>query len=219
MKGQYSKRLDEFVKKLKVEGRVPSILLHSCCAPCSSYCIEFLAEYFDVTVFYYNPNIYPDEEYLMRVRQQQDFINRFPAARPVSFIEGEFEKDRFYDEVARGYEDCPERGERCERCFFLRLSETAKRAAADGFEYFATTLTISPQKDVDVLNEVGQRCARLYGVSYLETEFRKKGGYLRSCEISREYDMYRQDYCGCVYSKQERDRQRQENEKESGRKQ
>ena len=204
MKGQYQRNLDIFINELKGEGRVPSLLLHSCCAPCSSYCIEYLSEFFDLTVFYYNPNIYPDEEYLMRVRQQQDFIKRFPAKRPVKFIEGDFEKERFYTEVAKGYEDCPERGERCRRCFYLRLSETAKRAKQEGLEYFATTLTISPQKDVEVLNEVGRQCAAEFGISYLETEFRKKGGYLRSCEISREYEMYRQDYCGCVYSMRER---------------
>ena len=193
---------------------MPTLLLHSCCAPCSSYCIEYLSQFFAITVFYYNPNIYPDEEYFHRVKEQQRFISEFPTKHPVSFIEGDFEKDRFYNEVARGLEQEPERGARCTKCFELRLGETAKRAAAEGFEYFATTLTISPQKNVELLNEIGEAMGRQYGVNYLATEFRKKNGYLRSTQISKEYDMYRQDYCGCVYSKQERERQMAESQQQ-----
>ncbi len=196
--------------KSEPEGKVPSVLLHSCCAPCSSYCIETLSEEYEVTVFYYNPNIYPDEEYFMRVKEQERFIKEFPTKYPVRFIEGDFEKERFYSEVAAGLEDEPERGKRCEKCFYLRLYETAKRASLEGIEYFATTLTISPQKDIDLINSVGEKAAEDFPVKYMPTAFRKKNGYLRSCEISKEYEMYRQDYCGCVYSKQERERQKED---------
>ena len=203
----YQRELDQLIEEIEAEGKVPTLLLHSCCAPCSSYCIEYLSQFFAITVFYYNPNIYPDEEYFHRVKEQQRFIREFPTKHPVSFIEGDFEKDRFYSEVAKGLEKEPERGARCTKCFELRLGETAKRAAAEGMDYFATTLTISPMKDVELLNSIGAAMGERYGVEYLATEFRKKNGYLRSTQISKEYDMYRQDYCGCVYSKVERESQ------------
>ena len=203
----YQRELDQLIEGIEAEGKVPTLLLHSCCAPCSSYCIEYLSQFFAITVFYYNPNIYPDEEYFHRVKEQQRFISEFPTKHPVSFIEGDFEKDRFYSEVAKGLEKEPERGARCTKCFELRLGETAKRAAAEGMDYFATTLTISPMKDVELLNSIGAAMGERYGVEYLATEFRKKNGYLRSTQISKEYDMYRQDYCGCVYSKVERESQ------------
>lgn len=204
----YQRELDQLIEGIEAEGKVPTLLLHSCCAPCSSYCIEYLSQFFAITVFYYNPNIYPDEEYFHRVKEQQRFISEFPTKHPVSFIEGDFEKDRFYSEVAKGLEKEPERGVRCTKCFELRLGETAKRAAAEGMDYFATTLTISPMKDVELLNTIGAVMGERYGVAYLATEFRKKNGYLRSTQISKEYDMYRQDYCGCVYSFQERETQK-----------
>ena len=204
----YQRELDQLIEEIEAEGKVPTLLLHSCCAPCSSYCIEYLSQFFAITVFYYNPNIYPDEEYFHRVKEQQRFISEFPTKHPVSFIEGDFEKDRFYSEVAKGLEKEPERGARCTKCFELRLGETAKRAAAEGMDYFATTLTISPMKDVELLNSIGAAMGERYGVEYLATEFRKKNGYLRSTQISKEYDMYRQDYCGCVYSYQERESQK-----------
>ena len=203
----YQRELDQLIEEIEAEGKVPTLLLHSCCAPCSSYCIEYLSQFFAITVFYYNPNISPDEEYFHRVKEQQRFISEFPTKHPVSFIEGDFEKDRFYSEVAKGLEKEPERGARCTKCFELRLGETAKRAAAEGMDYFATTLTISPMKDVELLNSIGAAMGERYGVEYLATEFRKKNGYLRSTQISKEYDMYRQDYCGCVYSFQERESQ------------
>ena len=206
-KRNYQKELDQLISEIETEGKVPTLFLHSCCAPCSSYCIEYLSQFFAITVFYYNPNIYPDEEYYHRVKEQQRFIEQFPTKHPVSFIEGDFEKDRFYSEVARGLEDEPERGARCAKCFALRLGETAKRAEALDFDYFATTLTISPQKDVELINEIGEQIGREEGIAYLPTEFRKRNGYLRSTQISKEYDMYRQDYCGCVYSKREREAQ------------
>ncbi|MCR5099641.1 MAG: epoxyqueuosine reductase QueH [Lachnospiraceae bacterium] len=199
-KPDYQRQLDNIILDHRSRSEVPRVLLHSCCAPCSSYCVEYLSEDFLVTVFYYNPNIYPDEEYLHRVREQERFLSEFPTKHPVGFIEGDFEKKRFYDEVARGLENEPERGRRCEKCFELRLSETAKRAVAEGFDYFCTTLTISPQKDPVLLNTIGKRLGEEYGVAFLPSEFRKREGYKRSTEISREYGMYRQNYCGCVYS-------------------
>ena len=188
------------IQNLERDEHVPSLFLHSCCAPCSSYCIEYLSQYFHVTVFYYNPNIYPDEEYYHRVKEQQEFIKKFPTKYPVKFIEGDFEKERFYKEVAAGLEDEPERGRRCVKCFDLRLRETAKRAKAEGFDYFCTTLTISPMKDAVLLNELGAKIGDEEGISFLPSDFKKKNGYLRSCEISKEYNMYRQDYCGCEFS-------------------
>ena len=199
-KPDYQGMLDAIIEENQKTGTVPRVLLHSCCAPCSSYCVELLSKSFLVTVFYYNPNIYPDEEYEHRVREQERFLREFPTVHPVEFIEGDFEKDRFYDEVAKGLEQEPERGARCVKCFELRLRETAKLAAKNHFDYFCTTLTISPQKDPVLLNTIGQRLGEEYGVPFLPSEFRKREGYKRSTEISREYGMYRQNYCGCLYS-------------------
>lgn len=205
-KKNYQLELENLIKTFERDEQVPSLFLHSCCAPCSSYCIEYLSQYFRVTVFYYNPNIYPDEEYYHRVKEQQEFIKKFPTKYPVNFIEGDFEKDRFYLEVAAGLENEPERGRRCVKCFDLRLRETAKRAKAEGFDYFCTTLTISPMKDATLLNEIGTRIGAEVGVPFLPSDFKKKNGYLRSCEISKEYNMYRQDYCGCEFSLEERNK-------------
>ena len=182
---------------------MPTLLLHSCCAPCSSYVLEYLSEYFRITVFYYNPNIYPQEEYAMRVGEQQEFIRRFPAKYPISFIEGAYDTQRFY-EMAKGMEEVPEGGERCFRCYELRLREAGELACARNSDYFTTTLSISPLKNADKLNEIGMRIGEELGVTYLQSDFKKKNGYKRSTELSKEYGMYRQDYCGCVYSYRER---------------
>jgi hypothetical protein len=196
--------LEQTLEKLQEQGgEAPALLLHSCCAPCSSYVLEYLSQYFRITVFYYNPNIYPDSEYLMRVREQQEFIRRFPAKYPIDFIEGAYDTARFY-EMAHGMEELPEGGERCFRCYELRLRETAALAAERGYDYFTTTLSISPLKNADKLNEIGGMLAEEYGVPYLYSDFKKKNGYKRSTELSREYGMYRQDYCGCVYSWRQR---------------
>lgn len=202
-KVNYQKELDNLIASLTKEGQVPSLLLHSCCAPCSSYCIEYLSQFFNVTVFYYNPNIYPDEEYYHRVKEQQRFISQFPTKHPVKFIEGDYDKDSFYA-IAKGLEKEPEKGRRCHKCYDLRLRKTATVAKDLGFDYFTTTLTISPMKDSQVLNEIGINIGEELGVHWLPSDFKKKEGYKRSTEISREYDMYRQDYCGCVYSYNER---------------
>ena len=204
----YQKELDKLIAKFTEEGRVPSLLLHSCCAPCSSYCIEYLSQYFHVTVFYYNPNIYPDDEYYHRVKEQQRFINEFPTKYPVDFIEGDYDKSSFYD-IAKGLEKEPEKGMRCHKCYDLRLRRTATVAKEKMFDFFSTTLTISPMKDSQVLNEIGEAIGKELGVNWLYSDFKKKEGYKRSTEISKEYDMYRQDYCGCVYSYNERQLQKQ----------
>lgn len=202
----YQKELDKVIESLSQQEKVPTLLLHSCCAPCSSYVLEYLSNYFGITVFYYNPNIYPDEEYEMRVREQQRFIRAFPAKHPIDFIEGAYDKERFY-EMARGLEQVPEGGERCFQCYELRLREAGELAKARGFDYFTTTLSISPMKNAEKLNEIGLRLAEELGVAYLCSDFKKRNGYKRSTELSREYGMYRQDYCGCVYSYHERHNQ------------
>ena len=191
------------IQKLTEDGRTPRLLLHSCCAPCSSYVLEYLSEYFSITVFYYNPNIYPPEEFGKRVEEQERLIRELPAKHPVSFLEGPYEPERFY-EMAKGLEQIPEGGERCFRCYRLRLLETAQMARAGDFDYFTTTLSISPLKNAQKLNEIGARLAEEYGVPYLFSDFKKRNGYKRSTELSAEYGLYRQDYCGCVYSLRER---------------
>lgn len=205
-KVNYQLKMEEIIRNNCSETKVPSVLLHSCCAPCSSYCIECLAKYFAVTVFYDNPNIYPEEEYWMRVKEQKRFIEQFPTRHPVAFLEGSYEPERFY-EMARGMEALPEGDRRCYACYELRLKDTAKQAKAGGFDYFTTTLSISPMKNASWLNEIGQRLEQEYGISYLYSDFKKKNGYKRSTEISKEYEMYRQYYCGCVFSKNQRDRE------------
>ena len=206
-KQNYQRLLEQTLTKIEADtaaGRsVPTLLLHSCCAPCSSYVLEYLSRYFRITVFYYNPNIYPEQEYRMRVREQQEFIRRFPAKYPISFVEGAYDTERFY-EMAKGLEQVPEGGERCFRCYELRLREAGELAREGGFDFFTTTLSISPLKNAEKLNEIGVRIGEEFGVTYLPSDFKKKSGYKRSTELSKEYGMYRQDYCGCVYSYQER---------------
>lgn len=199
----YQKELEKELEKIHKEGKVPKLLLHSCCAPCSSYVLEYLSEYFEITVLYYNPNIYPEDEYVKRVEEQQNFIRAMKGTYPISFAEGNYDTDRFY-EMAKGLEAVKEGGERCFRCYELRLRETAVLAAEKGFDYFTTTLSISPMKNAQKLNEIGENLAEEYGVHYLFSDFKKKNGYKRSIELSGEYGLYRQDYCGCVFSMREK---------------
>ncbi len=184
------------------EERRPTLLLHSCCAPCSSYCLEYLSRYFDITVFYYNPNITEEAEYEHRVGEQRRLTEEFES---VSFREGPYDRERFF-KAARGLEAAPEGGERCARCFALRLSRTAREAAAGEYDYFTTTLSISPMKDAQKLNEIGSRMAKAFGSRWLPADFKKRNGYKRSVELSAQYNLYRQNYCGCVYSKAEMER-------------
>lgn len=188
----YQKELDKVIEVLQRQGRVPRLLLHSCCAPCSSYVLEYLSRYFEITVFYYNPNIYPPEEFGKRVEEQKRLIAQLPAEHPISFLDGPYEPERFY-EMARGLEQLPEGGERCFKCYRLRLSETAEMARAGKYDYFTTTLSISPLKNAEKLNEIGGQLAKDYGVDYLYSDFKKRNGYKRSTELSREYGLYRQD--------------------------
>lgn len=195
----YQKELDKLLAQLEKEERVPSLLLHSCCAPCSSYVLEYLGQYFNITVFYYNPNIFPESEYTKRILEQQTLIGQMRVKYPVSFIAGSYDKDRFY-EMAKGLEHVKEGGERCLKCYELRLRESAWIAKSGGFDYFTTTLSISPMKNAARLNEIGLRLQEEYGVNYLISDFKKKNGYKRSIELSKEYGLYRQDYCGCDFS-------------------
>lgn len=195
----YQKELEEKISYHESLGEVPGLLLHSCCAPCSSYVLEYLSRFFKITVLYYNPNIYPKEEYECRAREQERFIQEFPMKYPASFIEGNYDTKRFY-QMAEGMEHLPEGGERCFACYELRLREAAEYARRLGLAYFTTTLSISPMKNADKLNEIGERLADEYGVKYLNSDFKKKNGYLRSTQISAEYGMYRQNYCGCIFS-------------------
>ncbi len=199
----YQKVLDKLIENIQVEDFVPSLLLHSCCAPCSSYVLEYLSEYFSITVLYYNPNIFPKEEYEYRIKEQQKLIDNLPARNPIKLISTDYEPERFYEAV-RGYEHIPEGGERCFRCYELRLREAALYAVKGNFDYFTTTLSISPLKNAAKLNEIGLMLEKEYGVRYLCSDFKKKNGYKRSVELSAEYGLYRQDYCGCVFSKNER---------------
>ena len=201
----YQKELDKTLEKLTKEERVPKLLLHSCCAPCSSYVLEYLSQYFEITVFYYNPNIYPESEYTKRIWEQQKLIEELPAKHPISFMAGPYDKERFY-EMASGLEHVKGGGARCMKCYELRLREAAKIAKNAGFDYFTTTLSISPLKKAERLNEIGQRLGEEYEVEYLLSDFKKKNGYKRSIELSKIYGLYRQDYCGCEFSMENRDK-------------
>ncbi|MCM1058445.1 MAG: epoxyqueuosine reductase QueH [Firmicutes bacterium] len=202
----YQKELDKLLarqEKQRTAGEAaPTLFLHSCCAPCSSYVLEYLCGYFSITVFYYNPNISAAEEYIKRAAEQKRLIKAYNEEKkgfPIQIVEGEYEPRRFLETV-RGLENCPEGGERCFRCYELRLRETAKRAAEGGFDYFCTTLSISPLKNTQKLNEIGRRLSEEYGIPWLPSDFKKKNGYRRSVELSAEYGLYRQNYCGCAFS-------------------
>jgi hypothetical protein len=202
-KRNYQKELDMLLEKLSAQQCRPKLLLHSCCAPCSSYVLEYLTEYFDITIFYYNPNIYPAEEYDRRVEEQKQLIKAMPLKSNVQFLQGEYRPEVFYTAVI-GLEKEREGGERCFACYRLRLSEAARVAKEGGFEFFTTTLSISPHKNAEKLNEIGEQVAKEYGVSHLSSDFKKKNGFKRSIELSEKYSLYRQDYCGCVFSKRDR---------------
>ena len=203
----FQRQLDETIGRLTEEHRVPTLLMHSCCAPCSSYCLSYLAEYFSITIYYYNPNISPVDEYTHRVEEQKRLIRELPARHPISFVEGPYEPEKFR-EISRGLEDVPEGGERCFACYELRQRQAAQYAAQHGFDYFTTTLSVSPHKNAAKLNEIGLRLAQEYGIPYLVSDFKKKNGYLTSIRLSAQYGLYRQDYCGCVYSRAQREREK-----------
>lgn len=193
----YQRQLDELLKTL---NGAPKLLLHSCCAPCSSYCLEYLSGYFEITVLYYNPNIFPEEEFVKRAEEQKRLIKEMPAKNPVSLVVDDYDPEEFFGAV-KGLENAPEGGERCAVCYRLRLERAARYAKERGFDYFCSTLSISPLKNARKLNEISAELSGIYGVENLPNDFKKKGGYLRSIELSREYGLYRQNYCGCVFSK------------------
>lgn len=204
MKINYQLEMERELARIAESGRRPRLLLHSCCAPCSSYVLECLNRAFDIDIFYYNPNISPREEFDRRVAELQRLVARLPHENDMRVIVGDYDNDAFMA-MCRGHEDDPEGGARCARCFRMRLGEAAKLAARLGSDYFTTTLTISPLKDAQLLNAIGLELAGRAGVPWLCSDFKKKNGYKRSCELSAEYGLYRQDYCGCVFSKRERD--------------
>ena len=214
----YAKELEKKIARFQGEGYFPKLLLHACCAPCSSYCLEYLRQFFDITVFYYNPNIMRETEYRKRVEEEkrliaeynkqvetQDFsgMNSDTNARIINIIEGDYVVSDYMNAI-KGLEDCPEGGDRCTKCFELRLEESAKTAKENGFDFFTTTLTISPLKDAQRLNSIGYRMGEKYGVEWLPSDFKKKEGYKRSIELSHQFGLYRQDFCGCEFSRVER---------------
>lgn len=225
----YSRELEKIVAQDREQGRVPALLLQVCCAPCSSYCLEYLREDFKVTVLYYNPNISERAEFEKRKAEEKRLIEVYnrqveeqsfagmhstSRARKIDIMECPYDGE-VYEEAVRGLEDCPEGGDRCTVCFGLRLRRTAELAAANGFDYFSTTLTISPLKDAARLNRIGEEAAKRCGVLWLPSDFKKKNGYKRSIELSHQFGLYRQNYCGCRFSKEQREeelRRRQETE-------
>ena len=198
----YQKEMEQMISAYAKEGRTPRLFLHACCAPCSSYVLEYLSAHCFITVFYYNPNITDREEYALRVSELRRLIREMPLANPVTLLEGSYEPERFL-EAAAGLEQCPEGGERCRKCFSLRLQETARAASSSGgtYDFMTTTLTISPLKNAALLNAIGEEAAASYGLRWLPSDFKKKGGYQRSIELSRIYGLYRQNYCGCKFSR------------------
>lgn len=196
----YEKELEKKLELIKKMKKRPKLLLHSCCAPCSSYVIEYLSDYFDITIFYYNPNISPREEYIKRKDEQIKLINSIDTKGELNIIDCDYDND-LYEECIKGLENEPERGKRCTVCFNLRLDKTASKAKELNYDYFATTLTVSPYKNSKLINEIGLNIQDKYNIKYLVSDFKKKDGYKRSIELSKKYNLYRQNFCGCKYSK------------------
>jgi len=200
----YQRELDSLLQQTVKEAKTPTLLLHSCCAPCSSYVLEYLSQYFQITVFYYNPNIYPQEEFEKRMAEQEKLIKQLQTKNPVAFIKGEYEPSRFYH-IAKGLENLKEGEIRCFVCYEMRLEEAAQMAKNGNFDYFATTLSVSPQKNAEKINEIGEKIGQKYEIKHLPSDFKKRGGYLRSIQLAKEQGLYRQNYCGCVFSMPSKD--------------
>lgn len=208
MKINYEILMEQQLKEIEKTGIKPKLLLHSCCAPCSSAILEFLQNYFDITVYFYNPNITFEEEYYKRLNEQREYHEK--RGYSIKVIEGNYNpKEDFFKQV-KGLEDRKEGGKRCFKCYTLRMEATAQKAKEGGFDYFSTVLSISPLKNAQWINEIGEKLSEKYGIKFLNGDFKKKNRYLRSTEISREYELYRQDYCGCVFSKMEREAKEKE---------
>ena len=194
MKENYAKKLENIINNLDFK---PKLLLHSCCAPCSSYVISFLRDYFDITIFYYNPNIFPEEEYKKRKQEQIKFISNY---NDVKFLDCDYDNE-LYNKLVFGLENEPERGSRCTVCFNMRLEKTVLTAKENSFDYFGTTLTVSPYKNANLINEIGKKLENNHDIKWLYSDFKKNDGYKKSIELSKENNLYRQDYCGCIFSK------------------
>ena len=205
-KMNYQLKMEQIINTLP-KDRVPVLFLHACCAPCSSYVLEAISPHFEIKLFFYNPNIMPQTEYQHRLCEVKRLVSQLALQNPVHVIDGDYVPERFM-ELAKGLENEPERSERCRKCISLRLEETVKAAAQEKADFVTTTLSISPHKDAPFINEAGCKLAKQYGTTWLYSDFKKKGGYFRSIELSREYELYRQDFCGCVYSKAKREREK-----------
>lgn len=208
MKINYQIELEKIIEQIQKENKIPALLLHSCCAPCSSYVLEYLSEYFEITIFYFNPNITEMEEYQKRVEEQKRLITELKPKNPIHFLEGNYNPEVFF-EIAKGLEEEIEGGARCTKCYYQRLEETAKIAKEKNFDYFTTTLTVSPYKQSEKLNKIGAYLEKQYQITYLHSDFKKRNGYKRSIELSKAYGLYRQDYCGCIYSKNEAEKRKE----------
>lgn len=200
METDFQKLLDKTLKEIAEEGKIPKLLLHSCCAPCSSYVLSYLSEYFDITVYYYNPNISPEEEFEKRFLEQKRLVSEMKFKNKVEVFKEGYDGNEFEKEI-KGLEKEPEGGARCEKCYRMRLKKAGEYAKSGGYDYFATTLSVSPYKNAGKLNAIGSELSDVLGVSFLFADFKKKEGYKRSIELSKAYGLYRQDYCGCIYSK------------------
>lgn len=198
----YQKKLEEQIKEA---GSGKKLLLHACCAPCSSYVLEYLSEFFDITLLYFNPNISPEAEYRKRIGEVERLLREMPLKSEVGLLKGRYCPEEFF-KLAEGLEELPEGGERCFKCYRQRLEEAAKAAKEGSFDYFTTTLSISPHKNAEKLNMIGEELEKEYGVKYLYGDFKKRNGYKRSIELSRIYGLYRQNYCGCIYSRRAAER-------------
>ena len=204
----YQRQLDSILAEIKERGSKPKLLLHACCGPCSTYVIEYLTDFFDITIYFYNPNIHPAEEYQKRLETIKKFINEFPPAvqNKIQFVEEHYDPEEYF--IATGVREQvelqtePERGERCRRCYEFRMKKSWEYAEQNGFEYFTTTISISPCKDAKKINEIGLALKSEKGLKYLVADFKKKNGFKRSLELCREFKLYRQNYCGCIFSKQ-----------------
>lgn len=202
MQNNYSKMTEDIIEKFKDCNKKPSLLLHVCCAPCSSYVLEYLNEHFEITLYYYNPNISPESEYLFRLSELKRLTKEMPLSRAVKILYEPYDPTEFLN-ISKGLENLAEGGARCKKCYRLRLEQTAKISKEKGFDFFTTTLSISPYKNANWLNEIGKELSEKYEIEYLFSDFKKKNGYKRSIELSAVYNLYRQDYCGCIYSKEQ----------------
>lgn len=200
MKTNYQLLLDDVITNITNNKEVPKLLLHSCCAPCSSYVLLYLSQYFEITVFFYNPNIMPDLEYKRRLEEQIRLIKTITTKHPINFIEGDYDSSLFLNQV-KGLEKEPEGSTRCFKCYQFRLEETAKIANSDNYDYCTTTLTVSPYKNAAKINEIGKQLEEIYGIKYLYSDFKKRNGYKESIKLSEKYNLYRQHYCGCPFSR------------------